>query len=197
MKKTLVALLCLFNFETALAQTIDFEDLAGDFVTPVADGYNGLNWNSSNLTGVADINPFLVPGVDYTGLHNNALFNTFGYLAPNTTIISVANGGTFDFLSGVWSAGLTGKADIKFEGYANNQLIYSSNTFNLNGSSVTPVVLNWFGIESLSILSSADVWIADTFEVNINPSAVPAPAAIWLFSSILLGFVGLRRKSSI
>lgn len=195
MKKTLLALLCAFNFGTAFAQTINFEDLAGDFVTPVADGYNGLNWNSSNPTGIADINPFLVPGVDYTGLQNNALFNAFGYLAPNTTIISVANGGTFDFLSGVWSAGLTGKADIKFEGYANNQLIYSSNTYNLNGTSVAPIVLNWFGIESLSILSSADVWIADTFEVNVNPSAVPVPAAIWLFGSVLLGFAGLRRKS--
>ncbi len=195
MKKILLVLLCLFSFNTAFAQTIDFEDLAGDFVTPVADGYNGLNWNTSNITGIADINPFLVPGVDYTGLQNNALFNAFGYLAPNTTTISVANGGTFDFLSGFWSAGLTGMADVKFEGYANNQLIYSSNTYNLNGNSVAPVVLNWFGLDSFSIVSSADVWIADTFVVNINPSAVPVPAAIWLLGSALLGFAGLRRKS--
>lgn len=173
---------------------IDFEDLTGDFVTPIADGYNGLNWNSSNLTGIANINPFLVPGVDYTGLQNNALFNAFGYIAPNTTVINAVNG-TFDFLNGVWSAGLTGKADIKFEGYANNQLVYSSNTYNLKGNSVTPILLNWYGIDSLSILSSADIWIADSFEVNINPSAIPLPAAVWLFGATLIGFAGFRRKS--
>jgi hypothetical protein len=195
MKKNLLVLFCFFSFNTAFAQTIDFEDLAGDLVTPVADGYNGLNWNTLNTTGIVDINPFLVPGVDYTGLQNNALFNAFGYVAPNTTIISAANGGTFDFLSGFWSAGLTGMADVKFEGYANNQLMYSSNTYNLNGNSVAPVVLNWFGIDSFSIVSSADVWIADNLEVNINPSAVPVPAAIWLLGSALLGFAGLRRKS--
>lgn len=193
MKKILIVLFCVFNIGNVSAQTINFEDLAGDFVTPVPDGYNGLNWNSSNLTGIADINPFLVPGVDYTGLQNNALFNAFGYVAPNTTVINAVNG-TFDFLSGIWSAGLTGKADIQFEGYTNNQLVYSSSVYNLNGNSVAPILLNWYGIDSLSILSSADVWIADSFEVNINPSAVPVPAAAWLFGSALLGFAGLRRK---
>ncbi len=195
MKKTLFSLFLIFATTQAVAVTIDFEDLAGDFVTPVNDGYKGLNWNSSNSTGIADINPFLIPGVDYTGLQNNALFNAFGYLAPNTTVINTANGGTFDFLSGFWSAGLTGKADIKFEGYANNQLVYSSNIYNLNGNSVAPVLLNWYGIDSLSILSSADIWIADTLEVNVHPSPVPLPAAAWLFGSALLGFVGFGRKT--
>lgn len=193
--KILAALsFCLLNLSNASAQTINFEDLAGDFVTPVANGYNGLNWNSSNSTGIADINPFLLPGVDYTGLQNNALFNAFGYLAPNTTTINISEG-TFDFLSGFWSAGLTGQADIKFEGYTDNQLVFSSNTFNLNGNYVAPIVLNWYGIDSLSILSSADVWIADNFEINIHPSPVPLPAAGWLFGAALAGFAGFSRKS--
>jgi hypothetical protein len=194
MKKIIVALLCLFTFSPAFAKTINFEDLAGDMITPIPDGYNDLRWNSSNVSGVVNINPFLVPGVNYASLQNNALFNANGFVAPNTTIISAVSG-TFDFLSGYWSAGLSGKADIKFEGYANNQLVYASNTYSLNGNSVAPILLNWYGIESLSILSSADVWIADALEVNTNPSSVPLPSAIWLLGSAVLGFAGFRKKS--
>jgi hypothetical protein len=174
MKNLLLGLFCLLNFNLASAQTITFDDLAGDF-NPVPEGYAGLSWNSSNLTGVVDVNQFLVPGVDYTGIRNNALFNAYGYQAPNTTIIRTTNGGTFDFLSGFWSAGITGNADISFEGYVNSQLAFSSATFSLSGSGVTPVTLNWFGLDSLKILSTSSIWIADNLEVNVLSSPVPEP----------------------
>jgi len=51
MKKILLAMFCLFNVNLANAQTIHFDDLVGD-LSPVTDGYNGLNWNISNVTGV-------------------------------------------------------------------------------------------------------------------------------------------------
>ena len=194
MKKIILVTVATLSFNSAMATTINFEDLVGDFITPVADGYNGLNWNSSNRTGVADINPFLMPGVDYTGLQNNALFNALGYLAPNTTVITATNGGTFDFLSGFWSAGITGNGSIQFEGYANNQLLFSSGIFNLDTNSVSPIVLNWFGMDSFQILSSANVWIADNLDVNVSPSSVPLPGAAWLFASSILGFVAARKR---
>ena len=192
MKKFLVGLFCLFNVNLVSAQTINFDDLAGNF-NPVVDGYMGLNWNSSNPTGVVDVNPFLVPGVDYTGIQNNALFNAFGYVAPNTTTISAINGQTFDFVSGYWSAGMTGNVDISFEGYVNNHLAFTSTTYNLTGSSVTPVILNWRGLDSLRISSSSAIWIADNLEVNIQSSPVPEPEVYGMLV-IGLGMITIIRR---
>ena len=193
MKKIILGFICLFNFGFASAETINFDDLAGNF-DPVPNGYKGFKLNISNLTGVVNINPYLVSGVDYTGIKDNALFNAFGYIAPNTTVISATGATKFDFLSGFWSAGLTGNTDIQFEGYVNNHLVHTSSIYNLNGSSVTPILLNWYGIDSLSILSSPSIWIADNLDVNLYTSPVPVPAAVWLFGSAILGFMGLRRK---
>lgn len=198
MKNLLLGLFCSLNFNLASAQTINFDDLAGDF-NPVPEGYAGLSWNTSNLTGVVDVNPFLVPGVDYTGIQNNALFNAYGYQAPNTTIIRATNGGTFDFLSGFWSAGITGNADISFEGYVNNQLAFSSATYNLTGSAVTPVTLNWLGLDSLKISSTSAIWIADNLEVNVLSSPVPEPETYGMLV-VGLGLIATvirRRKSAL
>ena len=174
MKNLLLGLLCLFNVSLVSAQTINFDDLAGD-MSPAPEGYMGLSWNSSNLTGVIDANPYRVPGVDYTGIQNNVLFNAFGYQAANVTVISPTNGETFDFLSGYWSAGLSGSADISFEGYVNHQLVFTSATYNLTGTAVTLVSLNWAGLDSLRIYSSPSIWIADNLEVNIQHSPSPVP----------------------
>lgn len=194
MKNILIGLLCLLNFNLASAETINFDDLAGD-LGPVVDGYKGLNWNSSNLTGVIDVNPYLTAGVDYTGIQNNALFNAFGYLAQNTTEISITNGGTFDFISGYWSAGLTGNVDISFEGYFNNQLVYSSSIYSLTGTAVSPILLNWKGIDSLRVSSSPAIWIADNLEINSITSPVPEPPLAWLLCIGMLVMAGLRRTS--
>ncbi|HOY70198.1 MAG TPA: PEP-CTERM sorting domain-containing protein [Methylotenera sp.] len=194
MKKILLAMFCLFNVNLANAQTIHFDDLVGD-LSPVTDGYNGLNWNISNVTGVVDVNPFLIPGVDYTGINNNALFNANGFDGPNITILSSANGFNFDFLSGFWSAGLSGTADIYFEGYINNQLALTSATYNLTGTSVSPIALNWKGLDSFRIISTtSNVWIADNFEVNIQTSPVPEPSSAWLLSVGLIGMLTFRKK---
>lgn len=198
MKNLLLGLFCLLNVNLVSAQTINFDDLPGD-LRSVPDGYMGLSWNSSNLSGVVDVNPFLMPGVDYTGIQNNALFNAFGFQAPNTTTISATNGGTFDFISGYWSAGIAGDVDISFEGYANNQLVFSSASYSLTGSSVTPVTLNWLGLDSLRISSSSAVWIADNLVVNMPSSPVPEPQTYGMFVAGLgmIAAIIRRRKSTV
>lgn len=168
--------------------------MAGD-QSPVPNGYKGLNWNDSGLIGVIDANPYFIPGVDYTGYKDNVLFNAYGFQGPNTTVINVANGGSLDFLSGYWGAGITGDVNISFEGYVNNILTYTSGIYNLDSNGSTLITLNWFGIDSLAIASSAAVWTADSLEINVNPSAVPVPSAVLLFGSAMFGFAGFRRKS--
>jgi hypothetical protein len=198
MKKILLACGLFISCHQAIADTLTFDDLLPvlnvDNIMP--DGYQGLNWNGSNQTGYIDVNPYINPDIVYDyGFKDTIIFNGYGYLAPNTTEISVANGGTFDFLSGYWSAGITGDVSILFQGFTDGLLVSESSIFNLQRDVITPITLNWFGIESLKIQSTAAIWTADNLEVNINPSAVPVPAAIWLLGSALLGFAGLRRKS--
>ena len=170
-----------------------FDDLAGD-LGPVSNGYKGLNWNDGSLTGVVDVNPYLSPGVDYTGIKDKALFNAYGYLAANTVILSAVSGQPFDFISAYWSAGSTGDVDIQFEAYDDENRIFSSGIYSLNTSGVSLIYLNWLGISTLHIISSPAVWIADNFEINTYPSEVPLPSAAWLFGSVLLAFI-IRRKT--
>lgn len=63
-----------------------------------------------------------------------------------------------------------------------NQLIVS---FNLRGSDY--VAFDYFRLTGEEL----------TGEDNSGPSAVPVPAAAWLFGSALLGFFGLRRKNTV
>jgi hypothetical protein len=194
MKKFALAALLLAQFNIANATIINFDDLTGD-LSPVPDGYNGIVWNSSNLTGIIDVTPYLSPSVDYTGIENNALFNAYGYLGANTTIIKMADSSLFDFVSGYWSEGIAGDVQIKFEGYLNNNKVYTSSLYDLNLTSVSSIVLNWNQIDSLHINSNAAIWIADNIEIKpSSTSAVPVPAAAWLFMSGILGLMGLRRK---
>ena len=193
MKKLLLICSVLLNFSHASAQSINFDDLAGD-LSPVSNGYKGLNWNDGSATGVIDVNPYLSPGVDYTGIKDNALFNAYGYLAANTVILSAINGEPFDFISAYWSAGSTGDVDIQFEAYDDENKIFSSGIYSLNTSSVSLIYLNWLGISTLHIISSPAVWIADSFEINTYPSEVPLPSAAWLFGSALFAFI-IRKKT--
>ena len=198
MKKFILIFGLLLSCHQAIADTLTFDDLSPilNVDNVMQDGYAGLNWNGSNQTGFIDVNPFINPDIVYGyGFKDIIIFNGYGYLAPNTTQISAANGGTFDFLSGYWSGGLAGDVSIMFQGFLNGQLISESSVFDLQRDVISPITLNWFGIDSVKINSTAAIWTADNLEVNINPSAVPVPAAAWLFGSALLGFVGLRRKS--
>lgn len=204
MKKFIVLIFTLLASFTASAKTYTFDDLPA----PGADGnliftYDNLAFdgfgvpaNRYGQIGYIDPTPFLTPGVDYTGFNKNIIFNPYGYQAPNSTIIKLQNLGAFDFIGGFWSAGVTGDVKISFEGYKNGQYLFGSDEYLLQRDVVTPITLNWFGIDYLNIRSSAAIWVADNLQINAKElSPVPVPAAAWLFGSALLGFVGFRRKS--
>jgi hypothetical protein len=59
--------------------------------------------------------------------------------------------------------------------------------------------MTWFNIgfdnvSSLVITRNAAWFTMDDFTYDSNLSAVPVPAAAFLFGPVLLGFVALRRK---
>lgn len=199
--KILLSLAFLLGTQTAQADIYGFNDIPAAIPVDI-NAYQNLELNvygpPSNVThsaGVIDPTPYLVPGVDYTGFDGNLLFNGFGYQAPNVTVINLAGNSLFDFISGVWSAGLAGDATIQFKGLANGVTSYTSSLYLLQKDILTPITLNWFGIDQLVIESSPAIWIADNLEINAQtPAPVPTPAALWLFSTAILGFLGSRRR---
>lgn len=195
MRFILTMAIMMLSSQNSFANVINFDDLPPN-LDPVPSGYQGFEWNNSNATGVLDVTPYLSSGVDYTGIENNILFNAYGYLGNNSTIITDSNSGVFDFLSGYWTEGIAGDVQISFQGLLNSQVIYSSSTYDINLTSVTFIELNWLGIDELRINSSAGVWVADNINLNSNTSAVPLPAGVWLLSTSLLGIIGLRRRAS-
>lgn len=204
MKNLILTAILTLCFNSAFANTYTFDDLP----TPDAGGnlissYNNLSFesigapsNSTGQLGYIDPTPFLTAGVDYTGFNKNIIFNPLGFEAPTSSSIMLADSGVFDFIGGFWSAGITGDATITFEGYLNGLLTKTSSKFILQRDVVSPIALNWFGIDALVIQSSAAIWVADNLEINLTRvSSVPVPAAIWLLATAMLGFAGYRRKS--
>jgi hypothetical protein len=60
-------------------------------------------------------------------------------------------------------------------------------SFLLNASFTNLVSVNWLMVGGTQKLFNID-------NITTGPSAVPLPAAVWLFGPALLGFLGLRRK---
>lgn len=202
MKNLLLASVLIISCNQALASTLTFDDLptpaeGGSLITSYQDFYidSYIGARRNGYLGYIDPTPFLTPGVDYTGFNQNIIFNPNGFEAPNQMIFSKI-GIPFDFNGGIWSAGTTGDATISFAGYRNSSLVQSSGDYLLQRDVITPITLNWFGIDYLVINSNAAIWVADNLEFNNSDvSPVPVPAAAWLFGSALLGFAGFRKKS--
>lgn len=201
MKKLLLISALFISCNQAIATTLTFDDLptpseGGSFITSYQNFYidSYIGSRRSGYLGYIDPTLFLTPGVDYTGFNQNIIFNPNGFEAPNQMIFSKI-GIPFDFNGGIWSAGITGDATISFEGYRNSSRVKISGDYLLQRDVITPITLNWFGIDYLIINSSAAIWVADNLEFNNKLSPVPVPAAAWLFGTALLGFAGLRKKS--
>jgi hypothetical protein len=68
-------------------------------------------------------------------------------------------------------------------GYGNLSGLWNGGFFNLPGGWDTAASSN---LQSLG--NTAGLWL----EGSISPSAVPVPAAAWLFGSALIGLVGMK-----
>ncbi len=120
--------------------------------------------------------------------------DSFNNTVGGITQLSRVGGGSFDLFS-IDLAELSGSsvANITFirdGGY--------SQTFTLDGTAFTPET---FLFDNGFLNTNSVTWTQDSpfhqFDnIQIDVATVPAPAAVWLLGSGLLGLIGMRRKPS-
>ena len=182
--------------------TLDFENLTTTSVSEILPiDYAGFNWSGGDWELVSDIfmtrtedfaNTYDSPNGDYAVDSKDGLAsvifthqNDFDFLSFDASTYAYQD--TFES----WSS-LT----LTVEGYNNGSFIGSS-VFDLSSTSYTNFSANLLGVDEIRFLndgvSTYRYWLADNF--LIETSTVPAPAAFWLFSSGLVGLIGMRKKS--
>lgn len=195
MKKTLCsAVLCsaLFGVNAAQAAVLTFDDIG---IGSIANGYGGLNWsNMSTLDSSTRIESGYVHGV-ISG--TNVAYNPW----ENMAVVLSDNDFTFNgaYFTAAWNDGLT----VLAQGFKNGVQQYSS-SYVIDSLSPTWLSFNFLGINELRLSSFGGSdhgyggigahFAMDNFTFNENVSAVPVPAAVWLFGSGLMGLLGFNRK---
>ena len=177
----------------ASAQTIDFGGLTGfngdDVVTYVEDGFTVTDTTASGLGWVEG------------QVFGNGVPSLFSNSAPAS--ISVANGGTFSFVSVDLADALASPTTIDFviEGFLGGGTVFSdagsftglSQTFaTVNSSSSADIDLLTITFTDLTTSVSFNIDNIVLGDANSNP--VPAPAALPA-GIALLGMLGFRRKN--
>lgn len=154
--------------------------MSGSVLTNVT----GASGTYNDVTGAANFT-FLLSNGDSLGLQGNLFFNNAGWLSTNSslaytglnTLTGIASSGSFGYMAG----------DVCCSGQ------YDPNSF-----MPTPFNLNYltlWGADGFDTNTGtyANSSIGMDFRLELTPSAVPLPAAVWMFAPVM-GFLGLRKK---
>jgi hypothetical protein len=153
--------------------------IAGDLPSGTAGGALDISWNAADMT-LDSIYLATTDGADSNG----------GQFSGNWDPVS-------SFFTGVDSTGpgsISGLYVGSWDGLSGLQAIGQLN-FTL-GTGVSNSIISLDAAAIGGSWSSYDIGdFTNTYEgAIINPSAVPVPAALWLFGSGLLGLVGVARR---
>lgn len=179
------------------ATVITFDDITTSTEFP-AD-YYGLSWTGDNhriLNTTTYSNQLSGYVAGTVSPDNVAIYRN------NATITSLS--GTFDFNGAYLTAGWHNGLDVLVEGKLGGSTVFTKNLV-LDTTAAVWHNFDWMGIDELTFASSggtnaflggSGAWTAiDNF--TINASAVPVPAAVWLFGSGLLGLVAVGRRKQV
>jgi hypothetical protein len=192
-----------FYVQPAVALTTGFDDLtdtsAGFGGTPIANGYQGLNWTNWSVLNTADAAAIFGPSGATPGTVStpNVAYNADGQEAifSSTTPFNLNSA----YLTSVWNDNLQVTITGKLNGVTKDVA-----TFTLSATLATLETFNFGDINEVDLLvtvagtphsgySGAGTQVALD---NLTISAVPLPAALPLFATGLgtLGLLGWRRK---
>jgi len=176
------------------AATLTFDDAATAVLNPYSsDGYTlqghyssyGLNEYTkrsffANLNrGAGDFND----GEDYLAINS----------ASGVVVLTNDTGVLFDVISIDLGSGYHSETvDVTLEGFDASGGSIISQTFSSLVQLTSFSLIGFTGLDNL-IMTGTNRYSFDN--INVAVSAVPLPAAVWLFGPALLGFMGFRRKT--
>ena len=159
-----------------------------------ADSINPGFSPAFSVWSATGLNDWETDGGDGSSYYQDRANYIDGVLAPlvgfaNSGVTTVLNQGPVDTGLVLNGPGNTGKAGDAGEAgaYVNVGAGYAELFFNTTAGQYY----------TIGVGGSGSVAGYYTIEANAAVSAVPVPAAVWLFGSALLGFVGLGRKKAI
>lgn len=191
----------LFSAQT-FAATIDFDALTpfGNY-SPVPDGYGStadvtVSYRTLNTDGTVYSDRILLWNTGYADLTTAAFPETTGRILEIT--LTAANPNQAVFLNslavGAYPTGNFTRLANEFrieDGSGNALADYAP--YNVPGNVAVTLFPN-VSAQSLRIILGTD-WDNGVNHISFDPvAAVPAPAAVWLFGSGLIGLIRPRRK---
>ncbi|MBT8440572.1 MAG: VPLPA-CTERM sorting domain-containing protein [Gammaproteobacteria bacterium] len=194
-RKPLLALVLLM----AMAATADASLVTVNFTANVTSAQNSFAGAGPTVSGSFTFDT--VQGTDFNGTSNLGVYqfsgspygfsvtvNNFGTLSGTNTLVQIGDDG----------AALPGFDTVQFAGNQGNiqaSLDWSGPTSSFSGDDITTVsviqgmnpffVIREFGQIDLQ---------ATITSTSFDTSAVPVPAAVWLFCSGLLGLIAISRR---
>jgi hypothetical protein len=196
MKKFIASVFLLLSSSSLMATTIDFDAFpSSDFLGGVEDGFTISVDAGSDLNAGSD----LIPDSDFLGPFSGA--SSLRQVSITQSGITLTNGGLFEFSSLQSGSFFGGAEPLTVTGIFSGGIV-GTDTFNPSkGSYSLFSAVNLLGValDTLHIdmgTAAPGPTHIDDIVLNTASSPVPAPAAVWLFASGLIGLVGMKRKSA-